>query len=86
MLGACWGMITFVLVHGAYVGGWYWRWLTPHLRAAGYEVVVPTMTGLGERAHLATPEVSLETSGTSSLSTGSRICATQSWSATVTAA
>lgn len=48
-------MTTFVLVHGAFVGGWYWRWLTPYLRAAGYEVVTPTLTGLGERSHLATP-------------------------------
>lgn len=54
-------MTTFVLVHGAFVGGWYWRWVARHLRAAGYQVVVPTMTGLGHRAHLATPEVSLET-------------------------
>ena len=52
---------TFVLVHGAYAGGWYWRWVTPRLRAAGYDVVVPTLTGLGERSHLASPQVDLET-------------------------
>jgi pimeloyl-ACP methyl ester carboxylesterase len=54
-------MATFVLVHGAFGGGWCWRWLTPALRAAGYEVVTPTLTGLGERSHLATPDVALET-------------------------
>jgi pimeloyl-ACP methyl ester carboxylesterase len=54
-------MSTFVLVHGAFAGGWYWRWVTPYLRTAGFEVVVPTMTGLGERAHLASPDVDLET-------------------------
>ncbi len=54
-------MATFVLVHGAFVGGWYWRWVTPYLRAAGHEVVTPTLTGLGERRHLAAPDVSLET-------------------------
>jgi pimeloyl-ACP methyl ester carboxylesterase len=54
-------MSTFVLVHGAFAGGWYWRWVTPYLRTAGFEVVVPTMTGLGERVHLASPDVDLET-------------------------
>jgi len=54
-------MATFVLVHGAFVGGWYWRWVAPYLRAAGHEVVAPTLTGLGDRSHLAAPVVSLET-------------------------
>jgi pimeloyl-ACP methyl ester carboxylesterase len=54
-------MPTFVLVHGACVGGWYWRWITPYLRAAGFEVISPTLTGLGERVHLATPDIDLET-------------------------
>jgi pimeloyl-ACP methyl ester carboxylesterase len=52
---------TFVLVHGAWHGGWCWRHVARRLRDAGYEVHAPTLTGLGERAHLATPEVSLET-------------------------
>jgi pimeloyl-ACP methyl ester carboxylesterase len=52
---------TFVLVHGAYLGGWCWRWVTPHLRAAGHEVRTPTLTGHGERVHLAGPQVDLET-------------------------
>ena len=54
-------MATYVLVHGAWHGGWCWKKLTPLLRAAGHEVVVPTLTGLGERAHLARPEVGLAT-------------------------
>lgn len=54
-------MATFVLVHGAFVGGWCWRWITPHLVASGHEVFCPTLTGLGERVHLASPQVNLET-------------------------
>ena len=55
------GLATFVLVHGAFVGGWCWRWVAPELRAAGHEVFTPTLTGLGERVHLASPEIGLET-------------------------
>ena len=54
-------MATFVLVHGAWHGGWCWKKLTPLLRAAGHEVVAPTLTGLGERVHLLTREVGLDT-------------------------
>ena len=54
-------MATYVLVHGAWHGGWCWRKLTPLLRAAGHEAHAPTLTGLGERVHLATPEVSTDT-------------------------
>lgn len=54
-------MATFVLVHGAVVGGWCWRWVTPELRAAGHDVHAPTLTGLGERVHLASPQIDLET-------------------------
>jgi pimeloyl-ACP methyl ester carboxylesterase len=54
-------MATFVLVHGAIVGGWCWRWVTPHLRDAGHEVYAPTLTGLGERVHLASSQVDLDT-------------------------
>lgn len=43
---------TFVLVHGAYHGGWCWRDLARMLRAGGHEVHTPTLTGLGERSHL----------------------------------
>lgn len=41
----------FVLVHGAWYGGWYWRKLTPLLASAGHAVHAPTLTGLGDRAH-----------------------------------
>ncbi|MHC4712190.1 MAG: alpha/beta hydrolase [Planctomycetota bacterium] len=54
-------MSTFVLAHGAFHGGWCWRRLVPLLRAGGHPVYTPTLTGLGERAHLAGPEVGLET-------------------------
>src|SRR5690349_14070720 len=54
-------MITYVLLHGGWAGGWQWRAVAQHIRAAGYEVYTPTFTGLGERAHLASPEVGLET-------------------------
>jgi pimeloyl-ACP methyl ester carboxylesterase len=54
-------MTAFVLVHGAWHGGWCWKKVTPLLRAAGHEVYTPTLTGLGERIHLASPEVDLTT-------------------------
>lgn len=44
---------TFVLVHGAWHGGWCWRRVTDLLTARGHEVFAPTLTGVGERAHLA---------------------------------
>jgi pimeloyl-ACP methyl ester carboxylesterase len=52
---------NFVLVHGAWLGGWCWKKVTPLLRAAGHEVFAPTLTGLGERSHLFSPEVGLDT-------------------------
>ena len=45
-------MATFVLVHGAWHGGWCWKKVAPLLRRAGAEVYTPTLTGMGERAHL----------------------------------
>ncbi|TFV71927.1 alpha/beta hydrolase [Blastococcus sp. CT_GayMR19] len=53
-------MATFVIVHGAWSGAHAWRWVRPLLRTAGHEVVTPSLTGLGERAHLATPETDLD--------------------------
>jgi len=50
----------FVLVHGAWHGGWCWAKVARLLRDAGHEVYTPTLTGLGERAHLARPEIDLE--------------------------
>lgn len=54
-------MTTFVLVHGAWHGGWCWQHVSRALRAAGHDVFTPTLTGLGERSHLLTPEVDLRT-------------------------
>jgi pimeloyl-ACP methyl ester carboxylesterase len=52
---------TFVLVHGAWHGGWCWRALAQLLRAGGHRVTAPTLTGLGERAHLMSAAVNLDT-------------------------
>ena len=54
-------MANYVLVHGAWHGGWCWRRVAERLRAAGHRVHVPTLTGLGERAHLISPQVGLST-------------------------
>lgn len=54
-------MATYVLVHGGWDGGWSWRGVARQLRAAGHEVFTPTLTGSGERVHLASPEIDLET-------------------------
>lgn len=54
-------MARFVPVHGGWHGGWCWKRVTPLLRAAGHEVDTPTLTGLGERSHLASPEINFET-------------------------
>jgi len=52
---------TFVLVHGAWHGGWCWRRVADLLEAKGHKVFVPTMTGLGERSHLLDAKVNLAT-------------------------
>ena len=52
---------TYVLVHGAWHGGWCWRDIAAGLRAAGHTVFVPTLTGLGERVHLMNKSVNLST-------------------------
>ena len=54
-------MATFVIVHGAFGGGWQWREVATLLRARGHEVFTPSLTGHGERVHLATPQTGLET-------------------------
>lgn len=54
-------MAAFVLVQGAWHGGWCWRRVADRLHAAGHAVFTPTLTGLGDRAHLATQQVDLET-------------------------
>lgn len=50
-------MAVFVLVHGAYHGGWCWSRTTPLLRCAGHDIYTPTLTQLGERRHLVGPRV-----------------------------
>lgn len=52
---------TFVLVHGGFAGGWVWQDVADRLRSAGQDVYTPTLTGLGERVHLGTPNVGLGT-------------------------
>jgi pimeloyl-ACP methyl ester carboxylesterase len=54
-------MTTYVLVHGGWHGGWCWKRVTPFLRDSGHTVYTPTLTGLGERSHLASPETNLST-------------------------
>ena len=53
--------MNFVLIHGAWMGGWCWRDVARILRNAGHQVYTPTLTGLGERAHLLNPSVRLST-------------------------
>src|SRR5712691_1201782 len=50
---------TFVLVHGAWHGGWCWRFVADQFKAGGGRVFAPTLTGLGERAHLLDKTVNL---------------------------
>jgi pimeloyl-ACP methyl ester carboxylesterase len=52
---------TFVLVHGAWGGAHGFRQVRRLLQAAGHEVFTPSLTGIGERAHLASPQVCLTT-------------------------
>jgi pimeloyl-ACP methyl ester carboxylesterase len=54
-------MSTYVLVAGAWLGGWAWQPVAARLRAEGHDVHPVTLTGMGERSHLATPEVDLDT-------------------------
>jgi pimeloyl-ACP methyl ester carboxylesterase len=54
-------MAVFVLVHGAWGGAHGFRKVRGPLRAAGHEVFTPSLTGIGERAHLTSPQVGLTT-------------------------
>jgi pimeloyl-ACP methyl ester carboxylesterase len=54
-------MAQIVLVHGAWHGGWCWRDVARELRGWGHEVHTPTMTGVGERSHLLSPQTGLKT-------------------------
>ncbi len=52
---------TYVLIHGASGGGWDWKYMDQLLSAEGHTVYRATLTGLGERAHLASPDINLTT-------------------------
>jgi len=54
-------MANFVLVHGAWHGGWCWRRVAQALQLDHHKVFTPTLTGLGERAHLLSPAINLDT-------------------------
>ncbi|MDB5843197.1 MAG: putative esterase [Polaromonas sp.] len=54
-------MANFVLVHGAWHGGWCWQRVTAALQKEGHRVHAVTLTGLGERAHLLSPAITLDT-------------------------
>ncbi len=54
-------MTTFVLLHGAWHGGWCWARVRSRLEAAGHRTFAPTFTGLSDRGHLLSPAVGLET-------------------------
>src|SRR5262245_52700407 len=57
--GGC--MSTFVLVHGAYQGGWIWNRVAERLRKAGHLVYAPTLDGCAERHHLIRPGITVST-------------------------
>ena len=52
---------TFVLVHGAWHGGWCWQRAAQRLAASGARVYAPSLTGVSDRAHLIAPSVGLHT-------------------------
>ena len=54
-------MATFVVAHGAWSAGWGWKKMHPLMSARGHRLITPTYTGLGERGHLARPDIDLDT-------------------------
>jgi len=52
---------TFLLIHGSFLGGWCWRPVSDLLEKNGHKVFSPTLTGLGERSHLLSKNINLET-------------------------
>lgn len=54
-------MTTFVLVPGAWLGAWAWKKVTPFLTKKGHAAYPVTLTGMGERVHLATKDIGIET-------------------------
>jgi pimeloyl-ACP methyl ester carboxylesterase len=53
--------VTFVVAHGAWSSGWAWKKMHPLMAARGHRLVTPSYTGLGERTHLASPDIDLGT-------------------------
>ena len=53
--------LTFVLVHGVWHGGWCWSRVAARLRKRGHRVTTPTHTGLGERSHLLSKSITMDT-------------------------
>ena len=56
-------MTDFVLIHGAYQGGWIWKLICERLRAKGHNVFAPTLDGCAERAHQMRAGITTETHG-----------------------
>jgi hypothetical protein len=56
-------MAIYVLVHGAYQGGWIWKPVIERLQAAGHQVYAPTLDGCAERHHLVRPGITVGTHG-----------------------
>ena len=54
-------MSVYVLVHGAWGGSWCWKAVRKELQARGHEVFTPTLSGVGERSHLLSRQVDLNT-------------------------
>jgi len=52
---------TYVIVHGAWAGAWEWKEIGQMLLTDGHTVYRPTLTGQGERVHLANPDINLTT-------------------------
>jgi pimeloyl-ACP methyl ester carboxylesterase len=54
-------MALFVVSHGAWSAGWAWKRMRPLMAARGHSLITPTLTGIGERSHLANPDIDLDT-------------------------
>ncbi len=54
-------MATYVLVHGAYQGGWIWKPVATRLRAAGHQVYAPSLDGCADRHHVIRPGITIGT-------------------------
>ena len=54
-------MSTFLLIHGAFQGGWIWKLVGDRLREAGHTIYAPTLDGCGERSYQLRPGITTET-------------------------